>query len=163
MCCVKNINVLLWIVLQVLFAGKVLWTVRTYKAQNILNTNMPARCLYCQVMLFRTWKLLRKHSVGRHLCCGFFVPQLGQAPQGISQGYTQVNQNYKFFNVARLIFCNLKTDTHSCLIVSISGKKSLRNVSKLTFKSFSVYIHTEKVIGLVYMNPHVWRDTRLPF
>lgn len=58
----------------------------TYEAQNILNADMLASCLYCQATLFRTWKLLRQHSSGIHLCCGFLapmVPQLGLAPQGI--------------------------------------------------------------------------------
>lgn len=53
----------LYRVLQVSFAGEVLQVALTYKALNILSTDLSVSCLYHQVipfsMLFRTWKLLK--------------------------------------------------------------------------------------------------------
>lgn len=102
----------LYRVLRVAFAGEVLQAALTYKALNILSSDLSVSCLYHQVipfsMLFRTWKLLKKYCLIMYLTWYFLDTQLRCLLKVYFQSCTYVHQNHSLFNAVREAFCYLE-------------------------------------------------------
>lgn len=139
----------LYRVLQVAFAGEVLQAALTYKALNILSTDLSVSCLYHQVipfsMLFRTWKLLKKilpHNVFNLL---FFGYRAEMPPQSIfSKLHICASKSQSLQCSKRSILLSRSMDTwevyiYLCLTLSISAEQTGKNLFKFIFKSFCVF------------------------